>query len=77
MEVFSGSFNDGTEQNNKRDYRTFVGGYLIGRIVHGVMWHANGAIVQSHSWPLAAVIFLLTATIVAFFQPRRKVSERR
>ena len=73
MEVFAGSFKDGTEQNNKRDCRIFVGGYLIGRIVHGVMWHANGAIVQSYSWPLAAVIFLLTATIVAFFQPHRKV----
>ena len=73
MEVFTSSYKDGTEQDNKRDYRGFIGIYLILRIFHDISWHANGAIVQPYSWPAAAMILLLLAVIVAFLKPHRKL----
>ena len=48
MEVFAGSYKDGTEENNKRDYRYFVGFYLMARLVNAAIWHANGPLAQQY-----------------------------
>ena len=77
MEVFVGSYKDGTEGN--RDYRLTAGLYLIGRIMIGVSWSIsksapNGPLTPYYGWLVSAVPFVLCAVTVALFKPHRKWS---
>ena len=73
MEVFTGSYKDGTE-NGQRDYRIFAALYLIGRIAVALCWanHA-GPNLQSYAWFVIAMPFIAFAVIFAFFKPHRKL----
>ena len=77
MEVFVGSYKDGTEGG--RDYRLTAAMYLIGRIMLGVSWSINKCgfnfqLVQYYSWLVSAVPFILFAVVVTLFKPHRKWS---
>ena len=77
MEVFVGSYKDGTE--GSRDYRLTAGLYLIGRIMVGVAWSIgicciNSVRVQYYAWLWIAVPFVLFAVAFALFKPHRKWS---
>ena len=76
MEVFTGSYKDGTE-SGQRDYRFFAAVYLIGRIAIALSWanHAgpNTRLVQSYAWLVTAMPFIAFAVIFAFFKPHRKL----
>ena len=75
MEVFVGSYKDGTEGG--RDYRLTAALYLFGHIILGVDWSiskcgANTQLVQWYGWLVSAVPFILFAMAFALFQPHRK-----
>ena len=75
MEVFVGSYKDGTEGG--RDYRLTAALYLFGHIILGVDWSiskcgVNAQLVQRYGWLLSAVPFILFAMAFALFQPHRK-----
>ena len=77
MEVFVGSYKDGTEGG--RDYRLTAAMYLIGRIMLGVSWSItkcgyNSQLVQYYGWLVSAVPFILFAVAFAHFKPHRKWS---
>ena len=75
MEVFLGSYKDGT--NSKRDYRFIGGVYLIGRIVIGLGLtrpSINSSYVQHYGLLFTAVLFILAAVFFAFFKPHRQWS---
>ena len=75
MEVFIGSYKDGT--NSKRDYRFIGGVYLIGRIVIGLglsRQNINSSYVQHYGWLFTAVLFILAVVFCAFFKPHRQWS---
>ena len=75
MEVFLGSYKDGT--NSKRDYRFIGGVYLIGRIVIGLCFtrqSVNSPLVQHYGWLVAAMSFILAAVFFAFIKPHRQWS---
>ena len=77
MEVFVGSYKDGTEGG--RDYRLTAAMYLIGRIMVGVICSISkrgtkSLLVQYYGWLVSAVPFLLFAVAFAFFKPHRKWS---
>ena len=77
MEVFVGSYKDGTEGGS--DYRLTAAMYLIGRIMLGVSWSINKCsfnfqLVQYYSWLVSAVPFILFAVVVTLFKPHRKWS---
>ena len=61
MEVFVGSYEDGTEGGS--DYRLTAALYLIGRIIIGVVWsisiccvNSTSAQVQYYGWLMIAMI---------------------
>ena len=77
MEVFVGSYKDGTEGG--RDYRLTAGLYLIGRILIGISWSISklgviSLLTQYYGWLVSAVPFLLFAVAFALFKPHRKWS---
>ena len=72
MEVFVGSYKDGTEGN--RDYRLTAGLYLIGQILIGVGWSINHRITHYYGWLVIAVPFVLFTVAFALFKPHRKWS---
>ena len=77
MEVFVGSYKDGTEGG--RDYRLTAALYLIGRIMVGVSWSTSMCgnytqHVQYYGWSVTAVPYILIAVVFAFFKPHRKWS---
>ena len=78
LEVFVGSYKDGTDATeSKRDYRFFAAGYLIGRILTDIDWARRGANspqTQHYAWLITAVPFIVAAMVFAVFQPHRKWS---
>ena len=80
MEVFVGSYKDGTEGG--RDYRLTAAMYLIGRIIIGVVWsisiccvnNTTNAQEQLFGWLMITVPFILLAVGFALFKPHRKWS---
>ena len=74
MEVFVGSYKDGTEGG--RDYRLTAVLYLFGHIMLGVdcisKGGANTQLVQRYGWLVSAVPFILFAMAFALFKPHRK-----
>ena len=74
MEVFVGSYKDGTE--GTRDYRLTAVLYLFGHIMLGVdcisKGGANTQLVQRYGWLVIAVLFILFAMAFALFKPHRK-----
>ena len=69
MEVFVGSYKDGTDGG--RDYRLTAALYLFGRIMVGLCWFRTGAIRPSFNWLITAVPFILIAVACALFKPHR------
>ena len=75
MEVFAGSYKDGTEVE-QRDYRFFAGLYLIARIVIGFCWIKHGpntTLVQKYAWFITAMPFIIAAVCFSFFKPHRRL----
>ena len=79
IEVFVGSYKDGTEGG--RDYRLTAALYLIGRIIIGVVWsisiccvNSTNAQEQLFGWLMITVPFVLLAVGFAHFKPHRKWS---
>ena len=77
MEVFVGSYKDGTE--GTRDYRLTAALYLFGRVIVGVSWSiskcgVNNELVQYYGWLMIAVPYILFAVAFALFKPHRKCS---
>ena len=76
MEVFVGTYKDGTGgENNERDYRFIASVYLIGRIVIGIFLTKRGItdpLIQHFAWLISAVPYILVAVCFAFFKPHRK-----
>jgi hypothetical protein len=76
MEVFMGSYKDGTEEGNKRDYRFIAGLYLAARITIGASWLKDGPntpLVQSYAWLVTTLPYVISAVCFAFFKPHRKM----
>lgn len=72
MEVFVGTYKDGTGgENNKRDYRFVASLYLIGRILVAATWAKSGFMAW-YAWLIVAVPFVVAAICFAFFKPHRK-----
>ena len=69
MEVFVGSYKDGTE--GTKDYRLTAAVYLIGRIIVGLTWFRTGARRPSSNWLITAVPYILIAVAFALFKPHR------
>ena len=77
MEVFVGSYKDGTEGG--RDYRLTAAVCLSGRIITAVGWSISGfktnsTPVQNYSWLVSVVPYVLVAVVFALFKPHRKWS---
>ena len=76
MEVFTGTYKDGTQTPGDRDYRFVAWLYLLARIVIGLCWMKHGpniSVVQSYSWLITSVPFIIGAVWVAFFKPHRRI----
>ena len=78
MEVFVGSFKDGTTSTDrKRDCRFIAGFYLIGEILIAIGWAKQGAnnpLAQHYGWLVMAIPFILAAVFFAFLKPYRQWS---
>ena len=77
MEVFVGSYKDGTDGG--RDYRLTAALYLFVRIMVGVAWSiskiiANSLPTEYYGWLMGSVPFVLLAVGFAYFKPHRKWS---
>ena len=75
MEVFAGSYKDGTE-DGQRDYRFVAGIDLISRITIGFCWIKHGpntTLVQSYAWLITAMPFIIAAVCFSFFKPHRRL----
>ena len=75
MEVFAGSYKDGTEAG-QRDYRFVAGIDLISRIAIGFCWIKHGpntTLVQSYAWLITAMPFIIAAVCFSFFKPHRRL----
>ena len=77
LEVFVGSFKDGTNASeSKTDFRFFAGLYLVSRIGIAFFWTrrgANGPLIQHYAWLITAIPYVIAAVSFALSKPHRKL----